>query len=331
MLPHSSVGGAGPPDPPARGSRSWFDAWVESAYGADGFWRIHDPDAHFRTAATSGPLIAKALAALIDRQDEIRRVVDVGAGSGRLLQELSAIRPDLQLLGIDLRRRPEGLASQVDWVQDLWDVRYGRWTSGDVAAALDQPEPVMIICCEWLDDLPCPVAARHADGWREVIINDDGREQAGPRLSSEQLAWADRWWPGSDRAEIGITRDRAWAELVKIIIKRGGSALMIDYGHTAARRPVTGSLAAYRDGRALEPVPESSVNLTAHVAVDAVRAAGEEAGARTTFCGLQSEVVPELLQSESHPDPLVDLDRRSQHLALNSQYVWGSHWWLLQC
>jgi hypothetical protein len=114
-------------------------------------------------------------------------------------------------------------------------------------------------------------------------------------------------------------------------MKRGGCALMIDYGHTAERRPVTGSLAAYRDGRALEPVAGPAVNLTAHVAVDAIRATGETLGATTTFCGLQSEVVPDLLQLDTHPDPLVDLGRRTQHAALSSQYVWGSHWWLLQC
>jgi len=165
-----------------------------------------------------------------------------------------------------------------------------------------------------------------------VIINDAGLEQPGPRLESEQLAWADRWWPGGDRAEIGLTRDRAWAELIKLVMKRGGCGLMIDYGHTAERRPVTGSLAAYRDGRALEPVAGAAgVNLTAHVAVDAVRTAGETLGATTTFCHMQSEVVPELLQVDAHPDPLVDLGRRSQHSALSSEYVWGSHWWLLQC
>ena len=81
MLPHSSSGGAGPPDPPARGWRTWFDAWVESAYGADGFWRIHSPDAHFRTAATNGPMIAQMLAALVDRHDEIAHVIDVGAAN----------------------------------------------------------------------------------------------------------------------------------------------------------------------------------------------------------------------------------------------------------
>jgi SAM-dependent MidA family methyltransferase len=277
-------------------------------------------------------MIAEMLAALVDRQEGVKSVVDVGAGTGRLLEELSVIRPDLELVGIDLRKRPASLSEQVGWAQDLWDVRYGCWTSGEAGAALDRPDPVMIICCEWLDDLPCPVVTRHADGWREVIINDAGLEQPGPRLESEQLAWADRWWPGGDRAEIGLTRDRAWAELIKLVIKRGGCGLMIDYGHTAERRPVTGSLAAYRDGRALEPVAGAAgVNLTAHVAVDAVRTAGETLGATTTFCHLQSEVVPELLQVDAHPAPLVDLGRRSQHSALSSEYVWGSHWWLLQC
>ena len=39
-------------------------------------------------------MIAKMLAALIDSREEISSVVDVGAGSGRVLQELSVIRPD---------------------------------------------------------------------------------------------------------------------------------------------------------------------------------------------------------------------------------------------
>jgi SAM-dependent MidA family methyltransferase len=328
MLPHSSEGAT---TPPARGWRTWFDAWLEAAYGAEGFWRLHSPDAHFRTAAASGPMIAQMLAALIDRQQGISSVIDVGAGNGRLLEQLSAIRPDLRLLGIDMRTRPKRLPKRVDWAQDLWDVRYSCWTSGEAAAALARPEPVMIICCEWLDDLPCPVVMKFADGWREVVINDDGGEQAGPRLDDERLAWADRWWPSGERAEIGLTRDQAWAELVKLIMKRGGCVLMIDYAHTAERRPVTGSLAAYRDGRALEPAAGAGVNLTAHVAVDAVRAAGEALGATTTFCGLQSEVAPDLLQTDAHPDPLVDLGRRSLHATLSSQYVWGSHWWLLQC
>ena len=75
---------------------------------------------------------------------------------------------------------------------------------------------------------------------RRLARSDHQRWRHGagrPRLSSEQLAWAERWWPSGDRAEIGLTRDRAWVELVKMIIKRGGCALVIDYGHVAAQRP----------------------------------------------------------------------------------------------
>jgi 2-polyprenyl-3-methyl-5-hydroxy-6-metoxy-1,4-benzoquinol methylase len=82
-------------------------------------------------------MVAEMLATLVDRQEGVKTVVDVGAGSGRLLEELAAIRPDLALVGIDLRTRPAGLPAQVDWAQDLWDVRYGCWTSGEAGVVLD--------------------------------------------------------------------------------------------------------------------------------------------------------------------------------------------------
>ena len=76
-------------------------------------------------------------------------------------------RSDLICTCLELIFEPEGLPAQGRLGQDLWDVRYGCWTSGEAVAALARPEPVMIMCCEWLDDLPCPVVARHADGWRK--------------------------------------------------------------------------------------------------------------------------------------------------------------------
>ena len=88
---------------------TWFDAWVESAYGTAGFWRVHDPDEHFRTAAASSDLIAELVASILDEQPEIEAVVDVGAGGGQLLGALAALRPELRLSGIDLRARPDRL------------------------------------------------------------------------------------------------------------------------------------------------------------------------------------------------------------------------------
>jgi SAM-dependent MidA family methyltransferase len=309
---------------------AWFDAWVESAYGTAGFWRVHDPDEHFRTAAASSDVIAELVASILDQQPEIQAVIDVGAGGGQLLGALAALRPDLRLSGIDLRARPDWLPAQIDWAVDLWDVRYARWTSEAAEAVLTEPGPVMIICCEWLDDLPCPVVHQDADGWRQVIVDGAADERNGPRLTDDFLDWADRWWPVGQRAEIGLTRDRAWSALASAITERGGCGLMIDYGHRLEERPTAGSFAGYRDGRAVDPAPAADLNLTAHVAVDAVRAAGEATGLQTVFCCLQSEVISELTSTVAHPDPLVDLARRSQQSALSSRYVWGGHWWLLQ-
>jgi SAM-dependent MidA family methyltransferase len=314
-------------------SRSWFDAWVESAYGPEGFWRLNRPEDHFRTAAATSPLLAERVVRLLNERPDIGRVVDVGAGSGQLLAGLQRRRPDLRLSGVDVHCRPDALPPAIQWAEDLWDVRYRRWTTGGAEAALGADGPVLVISCEWLDDLPCPVVVKHADGWREVVVDDAGNEQPGPRLTGAELAWADRWWPSGDRAEVGLPRDHAWHRLASVVVGRGGEALMIDYGHLAEQRPVLGSFAAYRDGRAVSPVPLSEVNLTAHVSVDAVRAAGEAAGLRTVSCDRQREVLADLAAHGEPPgetarDQLADLARRSQYAALGAERRWGSHWWL---
>jgi SAM-dependent MidA family methyltransferase len=189
----------------------------------------------------------------------------------------------------------------------------------------------MIVCCEWLDDLPCRVVHREADGWREVVVDKGGDQRPGPRLVEEDLDWADRWWPTGQRAEIGSTRDRAWSVLSAAVRRRGGCAVMIDYGHQQPERPADGTFAAYRDGRSVEPMPSAGVNLTAHVSVDSVRSAGESAGLSTVLCCRQGEAMARLgSPSPADPEPLADLSRRSERAALTAPYGWGSHWWLVQ-
>jgi hypothetical protein len=107
--------------------------------------------------------------------------------------------------------------------------------------------------------------------------------------------------------------------------------VMIDYGHRGSERPPDGSFAAYRDGRSVEPVPSAEMNLTAHVSVDSLRAAGEAAELTTELCCRQGEAIAALESPPSaDPDPLADLSRRSERAALTSPYGWGSHWWLVQ-
>ena len=67
---------------------------------------------------------------------------------------------------------------------------------------------------------------------------------------------------------MGLARDRAWSDLVSRV--RRGTVLGVDYGHTLATRPASGTLTAYRSGRVVAPVPDGSCDLTAHVAVDSL-------------------------------------------------------------
>ena len=321
-----------PPDPiPTPTARSWFDTWLECAYGADGFWQHHWPEEHFRTAATTSPLLAEAVAAVADRLSVVA-VVDVGAGRGELLTTLAPLRPQLRLAGVDLRPRPEALPPAVVWAEDLWDVRYARWTTGQAEPELAGEGRVLVVAVEWLDDLPCPVVHREADGWHEVVVDEGGTERPGPRLTDAALDWADRWWSAGRRAEIGVTRDRAWAALAAVVRRRGGGMVAVDYGHDRDGRPEAGSLTAYRHGRRVPPMPSVEINLTAAVSLDAVRAAGEAAGLRTVLDTRQDVALSRLLGTGEHTDadPLADLARRSERSVLGSAYGWGTHRWLVQ-
>ena len=307
---------------------SWLDAWARAAYGPEGFWPRSRPGEHFRTASTSAPELAEAVLRLLDDRPDITRVVEVGAGDGRLLAALHRRRPRLRLVGTDLRPRPVALPAPVGWVQDLWDVRTHGWATGRVDAVLAAAEgPVLLLALEWLDDLPCRLAVPADDGWREL----DAAGQPGPPLAGEDRAWTRTWWPAGEQVEVGTTRDRAWAWLVRSLAPHGGLALMVDYGHERTTRPAAGSLAAYRDGRPVAVRPAPDRNLTAHVAVDAVAAAGEETGARTLFRRRQADLLAELLPVPTGPVSSVDeLAARSRRAALASPRAWGGQWWLLQ-
>ncbi|SDR76869.1 SAM-dependent methyltransferase, MidA family [Friedmanniella luteola] len=306
---------------------SFFDAWVSAASGPDGFWTTQVPSAHFRTASTLGPELAQAVATLLRERPGLHRVLELGAGDGRLLTALRAVRPGLDLVGVDLRGRPPELDPAVGWRTDRWDVRADVWVAGAVPALLADGVPTLVLAVEWLDDLPCRLADRTDGRWYEL---DADRTPLRP-LAAADDAWLRRWWPDGVRVEVGRTRDAAWASVVGGLAAGGGAALLVDYGHTAGGRPRTGTLAAYRDGRAVEPSPGADRNLTAHVAVDAVAAAGVAVGARTALAGRQARVLPGLLPpADPGADPLTGLAGRSRRHALTAPTGWGGHHWLLQ-
>jgi SAM-dependent MidA family methyltransferase len=244
-------------------SRPWTEAWQDALYGPGGFYRAHAPAEHFRTASHAGAdVLAPALGRLA-RVAGCTAVVEVGAGRGELLAALHRADPGLALVGVDLVPRPAGLPAAVRW---------------DAEPPTAPSAPTMLLAWELLDVVPCPVLGAGADGGlHEVHVDDDGREVDGGPASEDDLAWVRRWWPGphhaGDRVEVGAPRERVWADLVHRVVGRRGLALAVDYDHDLASRPREGSLAGYRAGRAVPPVPDGRHDLTAHVALDAVAAA----------------------------------------------------------
>jgi SAM-dependent MidA family methyltransferase len=243
----------------ARDLPTWRQAWTAALYGPDGFYRRERPSDHFRTSVHASPLFAEALLGLA-RSRGLGAVTDVGAGDGGLLRRLLELAPgELDLLGVDLAPRPDGLPDAVRW-------RY------DFPGELDG----LVVANEWLDNIPCDVVEVDDQGVpRYVHVDPDSGQEALGEPCREQ--WVARWWPVSEpgaRAEVGSSRDRAWADVVRRL--RRGVAVAVDYGHTRATRPALGSLAAFRHGQAVDVVPDGTRDITAHVAVDSL------GGERTT-------------------------------------------------
>lgn len=249
---------------------TWKDAWHEALYGSSGFYRRQAPADHFSTSVQgvpgAGRLLAEAVLQLA-RRHGCRRVVDVGAGRGELLTALRALDGDLDLLGVDVVDRPPAL--HADWLLSPG----GAALPADLRGLRD----TLVIAHEWLDVVPAPVVQRDDQGvWRVVTVAPDGTESLGPVLDGADLAWAEQWLTADvRRAEIGRPRDQAWADLVGRV--GSGFVLAVDYGHTAADRPRHGTLTGFRAGREVDPVPDGTCDLTAHVAVDSLAAATPDA------------------------------------------------------
>lgn len=254
-----------PPMPPPTSAPTWKSAWDDALYGPDGFFRRESPAGHFRTSVHASALFAQALVRLA-HETGLDTVVDVGAGRGELLTQVHAADPSLDLLGVEVAARPEDLRPAIAWT-----------------AALPESVEGLVVANEWLDNIPCHVVEVDDKGVARVVHVDPatGAETLGSALTDPSVppglaAWCDRWWPlhasePGTRAEVGTTRDGAWADVVRRV--RRGVAVAVDYGHTREDRSPFGSIASYLAGREVKVIPDGSRDVTAHVAVDSAASA----------------------------------------------------------
>jgi SAM-dependent MidA family methyltransferase len=211
-------------------------AWQQALYGPDGFYRQHAPADHFRTSVHASPQFAAAIVRLA-QQIGTTTITDIGAGRGELAAAVARLAPEISVVSIEL------------------DSDFPQRLNG------------LVIANEWLDNIPCEVVVMD-DGPRYVLA--DG--SPGPVVEGNDLEWLSEWWPLDEgRAEIGLPRDQAWAEVVGRLDH--GTAIAIDYGHVRDDRPPYGTLSGYRNGRECAPEPDGSCDITAHVALDSVAAA----------------------------------------------------------
>jgi SAM-dependent MidA family methyltransferase len=273
-------------------------------YGPDGFYRREQPAAHFRTSAHASPLFAQAVAELGRRvaaalgQEEIT-LVDVGAGGGELLTALASSAPaGWRLVAVELRPRPDGLPARIEWTDEC---EYG--VQG------------LLIANELLDNVPVDVVTFTPDGWRQVLVDSAGGQRTGGPADADHLHWLERWWPepaDGDVVEVGTARDRLWAHLATRL--DAGLAVAVDYGLEPARHR-RGTLTGYREGHQTPAVPDGSCDLTAHVQLRAVAAAGEAAGLQGTQLRPQGDVLASLGVSAARPPLALATDDPAGYLA----------------
>lgn len=277
---------------------TWRTAMERALYGEGGFYRRGErPAEHFRTSVHASPRFAAAIARLLvdvdtalghpDRLD----LVDIGAGSGRLLGNIlaglpSGITSRLAPTAVEIAPRPSDIPASVTWRADLPDRITG-----------------LAVANEWLDNIPLDVVERTPDGVRTVLVDpSSGGERPGGEPSAEDRDWLDRWWPlrePGDRAEIGHPRCNAWASVIGRLDR--GLAIAVDYSHARDSRPPYGTLTGYRDGATVPAVPDGSCDVTAHVALDACTTAGERAGATSTLLTTQRAALLTLGLSGARP------------------------------
>jgi SAM-dependent MidA family methyltransferase len=309
----------------------WRQAWQVALYGRDGFYRGgRGPAAHFTTATEGdvGRLLAEALWAWADAVGA-DGIVDVGAGRGELLGQLSEVRPGRPLTGVDVVPRPGNLPVHAEWLVSPGGARL----PDDLA-----PRNALVVAHEWLDVVPCTVAEVTPDGTlREVLVDvTTGEESLGAPLDGPDLQWCQGFWPTAvdadaapgDRVEVGRQRDLAWEELLARM--SGGTAIAVDYGHRAGDRPPEGTFTAYRRGVQVTPLPDGSCDLTAHVAVDSLRSdellSQRDALRRVGMTGR----TPDYALSRRDPAAyLAALGRTSAAAELLRRDGFGGFWWVV--
>ena len=211
-----------------------------------------------------GELVGLWLADIWQRAGAPRPVhfVELGPGRGTLAADAlramgqAGLTPQVHLVEASpiLRERQRWAVPQAQFHED--------------AGTLPADAPLLLVANEFLDALPVRQLVRTAQGWREVMVA--AGEQgvfvpiAGPSPMDAAIPPAVREAAEGTLIETCPAAAAIVSEIAMRLAGQGGAALLVDYGHAAAR---TGStLQAVRAHTKVDPFAHpGEADLTAHV------------------------------------------------------------------
>ncbi len=212
------------------------------------------------------------------------RLVELGPGRATMIQDMlraAHVMPEFRnALAVHLvetspvliQRQKQTLANHdvsIVWHDALSDVPDG---------------PAIIVANEFFDAMPIHQAVKQEDGWRERVVGIDASGALAFGLGADALKFFEQTLPANVRAApIGAIYEwRGDAQALEVgrrVVRGGGAALIIDYGHVTS--DVGDTLQAVRAHRKSDPLAAPGLtDVTAHVDFQALGLAAESIGAR---------------------------------------------------
>jgi SAM-dependent MidA family methyltransferase len=217
-------------------------------------------------------------------QPENVRLVELGPGRGTMMldalraaQVVPAFRAAIVVHLIEtspvLRERQKQALTAID-LPIMWHQSFDEVPDG----------PAIVLANEFFDSLPVNQAIKQFNGWYERAIEIGADDQLTFGIANEVIPLFDQMIPRSARdTPIGAIyewrSDNLPLALGQRMVRQGGAALVIDYGHVTSAPGET--LQAVGDHVFKNPLQSpGQVDLTAHVDFQAFAQAAESMGAR---------------------------------------------------
>ena len=248
------------------------------------------------------------------------RLVELGPGRGTMMHDalraanvLPAFRAALVVHLVEisgtLQRRQRETFAKTD-VPMLWHESFDEVPDG----------PIIVVANEFIDALPVHQAVKQLNGWYERVVEIDHNGSLAFGIAADRMPLFEQTLPLAVRdASIGSIyewrTDSILLEVSRRLVRQGGAALVIDYGHVeSAVGETLQAVGGHAFANAL--AAPGTVDLTAHVDFQALGFAAESMAAAVSGPIEQAEFLRRLgieqraaaLKAIASPDKANEVD-----------------------